>query len=89
MFQTLKNKFRELAQQRRGQSASMENIFNALIVLVVGLALLPVVRSFVDGVINDSSTGEQALLGLITLLWVIVLVAVVISVARGSLRGRR
>lgn len=89
MFQTLKNKFRELAQQRRGQSANMENIFNALIVLVVGLALLPVVRSFVDSVINDSSTGEQALLGLITLLWVIVLVAVVISVARGSLRGRR
>lgn len=59
-----------------------EKYLNALITIVVGLALLPVIREFVANAVNGSSTSEAILLGLITLFWVLALIYVVIKMVK-------
>lgn len=68
--------------------ASTEGIFEALLIIVVGLALLPVVRSFVDASEVNASGSEVLLLGLVTLFWILGVVAVAIMVARRSIKGK-
>lgn len=59
-----------------------EKYLQTLIVIVVGLALLPVIREFVANAINGSSASEAILLGLITLFWVLALIYVVIKMVK-------
>ncbi len=68
---------------------SVSKFMGALITVVVSLALLPVVREFVEQSLNASSTSEQLLLGLITLFWIIATIAVVIGMTTGYSFGKK
>lgn len=60
-----------------------ENKFlNGLVTVIVSLALLGVVREFVEDAIEGASASEALLLGLITVFWVIATVLVVIKMAK-------
>ena len=59
-----------------------DHIFEALITIVIGLALLPVIRTFVAAGQNGSSTSESILLGLVSLFWVLAVVAVAVYMAK-------
>lgn len=61
---------------------SNDRYLQALITIVVGLALLPVIREFVANAINGSSASEEILLGLISLFWVLALIYVVIKMVK-------
>lgn len=67
---------------------SANQIMEALLVVIISLALLPVVRDFVADAVNGSSATEATLLGLITLFWVLATVAIVASMT-GFKFGRR
>jgi hypothetical protein len=74
-----KSKHSVTSTNNREDNTKMVNanrIFQAFIVIVVGLALLPAVRDFVAQGLNGSSTTEAILLGLVTLFWVIGLIAI-------------
>lgn len=59
----------------------MKAIFEALLTIVVGLALLPVVREFVSQGQNGSTAAESTLLTLVTLFWVLGVIAVAAGIA--------
>lgn len=61
---------------------SYDHIFEALITVVIGLALLPVVRAFVESGQNGSTASESILLGLVSLFWVLGIVAVAVFMAK-------
>ena len=69
--------------------ASSSRILEALITVVVSLALLPVVRDFVATAIPNSTTSETVLLGLISLFWIIATVALVAKMMGVGSFGRR
>lgn len=54
----------------------MKGLFEALITIIIGLVLLPVVRTFVTSGQNGSSSSESALLSLVTLFWVLAVVGI-------------
>lgn len=54
----------------------MKGLFEALITIIIGLVLLPVVRTFVVSGQNGSSSSESALLSLVTLFWVLAVVGI-------------
>lgn len=65
-------------------------IFSALIVIVVGLALLPVVRDFVAIGANGASSAEAIILGLIPLFWVLgLLIASAVLLGVGNMGSKR
>jgi len=63
---------------------SQEKLVNTLVTIVIGLALLPVVRGFVADAIEGSSASEEVLLGLITIFWVIALVIIVVKMTKSG-----
>lgn len=63
-------------------SGDNDRYLQALVVIVIGLALLPVIREFVANAVNGSSASEAILLGLITLFWVLALIYVVIKMVK-------
>ena len=52
----------------------------ALITIVIGLALLPVVRSFVATGQENATASESSLLGLVTLMWIFAVIGVAVSI---------
>jgi hypothetical protein len=63
----------------------MKDMIKALIVIVVGVALLPVVQAFIDGA---NATGTSAtLLGLVPFLWILGIVAGAAVLAYHSFKG--
>ena len=59
----------------------MKAIFEALLTIVVGLALLPVVREFVGAGQQNATSAESTLLILVTLFWVLGIIAVAAAIA--------
>lgn len=51
-------------------------IIEALFILIVGLALLPTLRSYVATAVINASSGDTGLLNLLSTFWVIALLGV-------------
>jgi len=65
-----------------------DNLMKAFLVVIIGLALLPVVREFVALAVNGSSTSEAILLGLVSIFWVLAIIFIVVKMVSGT-AGRR
>ena len=68
---------------------TLSKMFQGLITVAVGLALLGPVRGFVDAALPNSTAGEAAILGLVTFLWVIGVLAAAAAIAGVKIGGKR
>ena len=68
---------------------TITKMFQGLITVAVGLALLGPVRGFVDAALPNSTAGEAAILGLVTFLWVIGVLAAAAAIAGVQMTGRK
>lgn len=62
----------------------MKAIFGALLTIVIGLALLPVVNTFVENASVNQTATTTTLLALVPIFWVLAVVAIAAALAYKS-----